>query len=121
MLFRSRVFNNIAPLFNPSSISFIEPRLELKDKDLEDEKFQMEDTHHNPGPIEEIIKEEDLNIDWTNEENVERANDERVRARSDENGVGHMFGSYSKLSQKDVDKIILKYKIPNQYLYRAPK
>lgn len=29
------------------------------------------------------------------------------------------IGSLSELSQRNVDKIALKYKIPNQYLHRA--
>lgn len=49
-------------LFNPIPISFVEPRLELVDEDLEDEEFQMEETHPNLSLLEKIIREKYLNI-----------------------------------------------------------
>lgn len=79
----------------------------------------MEETCPNSSPAKEIIKEEDLNIGWTNKKNVKGADDEKARVKNDEGGVRHLFGSPSKLSQKYMDKIVLKYKITDQYLYRA--
>lgn len=81
----------------------------------------MEDVHLDFSLAEEIIREEDLNIGWTDKKSVEEADDDRDRVRSDDGGVGHMFGSPSELSQRDVDRITLNYKILNQYLYQAPK
>lgn len=63
----------LLPPSNLTFISFTEPRLELRDENLQDEKFQMENTHHNPSPAVEIIKEENLNIDWIDEERMEGA------------------------------------------------
>lgn len=43
----------------------------------------------------------------------------RAKVKSNMEKVGYMFGSPSELSLRDVDKIVLKYKIPNQYLCQA--
>lgn len=113
MLYRFKIFC-IVPLSNLTPISNTGPRLELRD-----EEFQMDETHPNPSPVEEIISEEKKNIDWTNEESVKEVDDERAKVKSDNEGVGYLFRSLSKLSYKEVDQIILKYNIPNQYLCRA--
>lgn len=47
----------------------------------------------NPGSTEEIIREEDLNIDWTDDKSVEGADNKRARVRSDDKGVAHLFKS----------------------------
>lgn len=38
----------------------------------------MDEIHPNPGPTEEIIKEEDLKIDLIDDESVEGADNERA-------------------------------------------
>lgn len=53
----------------------------MKDEDLKDKELQMEDTYLNPSLTEELIKEKDLNIEWTNKEGVEGANDNIARLR----------------------------------------
>lgn len=93
MLSRSKVSDFGTSLSNPTLISFAKPRLDIRDKDLEDEEFQMEDTRCNPSLTEEIIRTEDLNIDWSDKEGVGGADDERAKVKSDEEVVGHMFGS----------------------------
>lgn len=35
---------------------------------------------------------------------------------SDDEGVGHMFGSISEIGQTDMDKVVKKFNIPNQYM-----
>lgn len=116
MLFRVKV-SNIVPLSNPIPISFTEPKLELRDEDLKDKEFQMDEAQPNPGPIDEVLRKEDLNIDWNEKESVEDANRDRARVRSDDEGVGHMFGSQSELNQRDVYKIVKKFYIPDHYTY----
>lgn len=57
----------------------------MRDEDLEDEEFQIEDTcPNNPNQVEEKIKEVNLNIDWTDEESIEGVDDDRARAKSDD-------------------------------------
>lgn len=53
----------------------------------------MDEAHHNPGLAEEVIGEKDLNIDWINEESVEGGDEDKAKVRSDDEVVGHMFGS----------------------------
>lgn len=98
---RVRVFS-VAPLCNPILIFFAELRLELRDEDLKDEEFQMSKACLNSGPTKENIREEDLNIDWTDkekDEDVEDIGDSGARVQSDDKGVGHMFGSINEMSQ----------------------
>lgn len=93
ILSRSRVFYVFVVLSNPTPISFIEPRLELRDEDLKDKGFQIEDAHPNPALKKVIIREKDLNIDWTDNKSMEGANDEREKVKNDDKGVRCMFGS----------------------------
>lgn len=50
MMSRARIFK-AAPLFNPTPISLIEPRLDLGEKDLEDGEFLMDVPCFNPVPV----------------------------------------------------------------------
>lgn len=60
----------------------------------------MDEAH--PNPIKEIIRKEDLNINWIDkevDESVKDADNNRVRFRSDDKEVEHMFGSLSEIRQ----------------------
>lgn len=103
MLSRVRV-SNAAPMSRLTPISFAEPRLEHRDKDFEDKEFQMDEDHPNLGLTKQSITEKDLNIDWTDEEeheSIKGVDDSKVRPRSDNKGVGHMFETLSEMSQWD--------------------
>lgn len=59
----------------------------------------MEETCPNLGLAEEIIREEDLDVDWIDKENVEGNDNDRAKIRSDDDEVRHLFGSPSSLAK----------------------
>lgn len=93
MLSKSRVLL-LCPLSNTISISFAEPNSKLKDEDLEDKEFQMNEIRPSSGTVEGIIRDEDLNIDWIDDDSVDGVDDNKVEVHNDEN----KFSSESELS-----------------------
>lgn len=96
---------------------FVESRLEIRDKNLKDEEFQIDKVHPNPTPALEPVTEEDLNIMWIDGEDSMG----RAKEKSDDEEVGYMFRSQSVLDQKFVDRLVRRYNIPSFYMRRAPK
>lgn len=78
-----------ARVSTPASLSFAKTKLKLRDEDLKNQEFQLGEVHPSPTPAQKPIWEEDLNIKWTDEEDTKGMTTER----SDDDSVGHMFGS----------------------------
>lgn len=44
------------------------------------------------------------------------ADENETKVRSNDEGEGHMFRSQNELVQQDVNKIVKKFQIPNDYI-----
>lgn len=60
-----------------------------------------------------------MNFEWNNRGNTKGTNG--AGERSDDEGVGYMFGFQSELDQKDVDSLVKRYNILNHHMCRALK
>lgn len=124
-------------IFAPAPLFVFKSRLELRDKDLQEEEFQIRDSNQNPQLALQAIREDDFNMDQTedDERDIERSIEDQVREDASGNDNNNndkeesdkedskrgMFGHESILPQENVDKLAKKYGISDIYNCRAPK
>lgn len=70
----------------PTPLSFYEPRLELRDEDVKDKNFQLDEGRLNPCQVHELVGEEDINIDCfdDNEKEVKEGDGEKDKEEGDQ-------------------------------------
>lgn len=70
----------VAKVSAPTYLSFFWPTLVLRDEDLKDKEFQLEKHRQHGFESHEVIREDDLNIDWIDD-------NEEVEVKEDGDGV----------------------------------
>lgn len=103
--------------------------MELRNEDLNHEEFQLYESYQNSYQAHKLVREEDININWSDDDEVEvekkageedvKRGDEKVEGFGDDDGKRELFGSKGILSQKAVNNLARKYNISNIYFCKA--
>lgn len=92
----------IVRVFASITLSFVELRLELRDEDLDDKDLQMEEPWQHLSQTYEVIRDDDLNIEWIdnkkNQIDVRGGRNESEDISNDAKPIRESFRSRSVLS-----------------------